>query len=137
MVKLGRWRSQRFLARSLAQWSGRESIEAGRIGSRNCAIVVLDALASRRGSNALLEPVKRVFSATAHRDRAFWDLRLGFRRAPSVLEIFPRDGTLRRAIQGGEREFEATARLLRVLLAPVPPWRSLTRRIRARAGAAG
>ena len=102
-----------------------EAIEAGRIGTRNTAIVALDALAKPRGSNALLLPLLRVASATADRDRAFWDLHVQFRRAPNFLDIFPTDARLAAAAEHGAQEFAETARVLPVLLAPVPAWKDL------------
>ena len=82
-------------------------------------------MASPRGANALLAPFQRVVSATAHRDRAFWDVRVAFRRAPPLLELFPTEARLRRATDSGSRQFEPTARLLRELLAPVPSWHEI------------
>jgi hypothetical protein len=57
-----------------------EAIEAGRIGARNCAIVALDALAARGGMSSALRPILRVISATAERDKPYWDLCVRFRR---------------------------------------------------------
>ncbi len=103
-----------------------QQIEAGRLGSRHVAIVALDALSPARGANALIAPLLRAITATAQRDRAFWDLCVHFRRPPPMLELFPPESRLRRATRQGEVEFEPTARLLQTLLAPVAPWRELT-----------
>jgi Patatin-like phospholipase len=103
-----------------------EAIEAGRIGTRHTLILALDALAKPRGSNALLLPLLRVASATADRDRAFWDLHVNFRHAPNFLDVFPSDARLRTAATRGGQEFVETARLLPVLLASVPPWKELS-----------
>ena len=103
-----------------------ESIESGRIGTRHAAILALDAIAKPRGTNALLLPVLRVASATADRDRAFWDLHVNFQRAPNFLDIFPSDARLARAARCGEEEFAETARILPKLLARVPPWKDLS-----------
>ena len=102
-----------------------EAVEAGRIGTRNVAIVALDALAKPRGSNALLLPFLRVASATADRDRAFWDLHVNFQRAPNLLDLFPSDARLQSAARHGEQEFSETARLLPLLLATLPSWKEL------------
>jgi predicted acylesterase/phospholipase RssA len=102
-----------------------EAIEAGRIGTRHATILALDALAKPRGSNALLLPLLRVASATADRDRAFWDLHVEFSRAPNFLDVFPSDARLRAAATHGEQEFAETARVLPKLLAPIPPWKEL------------
>jgi predicted acylesterase/phospholipase RssA len=102
-----------------------EAIEAGRIGTRHTAILALDAIAKPRGANALLLPLLRVASATADRDRAFWDLHVNYTRAPSFLDIFPSDARLAAAAESGEHEFAQTARVLRVLLARVPAWKEL------------
>jgi hypothetical protein len=102
-----------------------EAVEAGRIGTRHTAILALDALARPRGSNALLLPLLRVASATADRDRAFWDLHVNFQRAPNFLDVFPSDARLATAAANGKREFAETARVLPPLLAPVPPWKEL------------
>ncbi len=88
--------------------------------------MALDATIPRlTGSNALLAPVQRVIAATAHRDRPFWDLRVPFPDAPGMLELFPESKLLDRAIRDGERAFEETAQLLRLLLAPLAPWPQL------------
>jgi predicted acylesterase/phospholipase RssA len=102
-----------------------ESIEAGRIGTQNTAIVALDALASSRGANAIFTPALRALAGTAHRDKPFWDLHVAFRRPPPLLELFPTEARLRAATDHGEREFEPTARILRALLAKLRPWREL------------
>jgi predicted acylesterase/phospholipase RssA len=103
-----------------------QAVEAGRIGTRHVAILALDAIAKPRGSNALLLPLLRVASATADRDRAFWDLHVNFRRAPNFLDVFPSDARLRAAAKHGEQEFGETARVLPPLLAPVPAWKELS-----------
>jgi hypothetical protein len=102
-----------------------EAIEAGRIGTRHVTILALDAIAKPRGSNALLLPLLRVASATADRDRAFWDLHVNFQRAPNFLDLFPNDARLEAAAAHGEQEFAETARVLPTLLAPLPPWKEL------------
>ena len=102
-----------------------DAIEAGRIAHRNCLILALDAIAKPRGANALLAPILRVISATADRDKAFWDLHVNFRRAPAFLNLFPTSGQLRAAAESGEQQFAPTATLLRQLLEPVPAWSSL------------
>jgi predicted acylesterase/phospholipase RssA len=102
-----------------------EAIEAGRIGTRNTAIVALDAFASSGGANAIFTPALRALAGTAHRDKPFWDLHVAFRRPPPLLDLFPTESRLRSATTHGEREFEAIARLLRALLAPLKPWRDL------------
>jgi hypothetical protein len=106
-----------------------EAIEAGRLGARNCAIVALDALAARGGMSTALGPIQRVISATAERDKPYWDLCVRFRSAPSMLEVFPRESVVRGAAEEGERQFEETAQLLTRLLAPVPAWRQLSARV--------
>jgi hypothetical protein len=99
-----------------------DAIEAGRLGHRNCLILALDAVAKPRGSNALLAPILRVISATADRDKAFWDLHVNFRHAPGFLNLFPTGGQLRVAADSGEKQFAPCASLLQELLAPVPAW---------------
>jgi len=102
-----------------------ETLEAGRIGTRHCTVLALDALAKARGANAALFPLLRVAAATADRDRSFWDLHHNFRNAPPFLALFPNEERLRKASAQGEREFEETARVLPPLLAPVPAWKEL------------
>ncbi len=102
-----------------------EAIESGRIGSHHCAILALDAVAKPRGANAVLAPLLRTISATADRDRPFWDLHVNFRKAPPFLDLFPTLARLRRSAQNGEREFGATAELLRALLAPLGRWKEI------------
>jgi predicted acylesterase/phospholipase RssA len=102
-----------------------EAIEAGRIGTRNTAIVALDAFASSGGANAIFTPALRALSGTSHRDKPFWDLHVAFRRPPPLLDMFPTESRLRAASRQGEREFEPTARVLRRYVAPLPPWRTL------------
>ena len=102
-----------------------QSIEAGRIGTRNCTIVALDAIAAPRGANAFLAPLLKAISATAERDRAFWDVHAVFKRCPPFLDLFPTESRLKRATRQGAEEFESTAVLLRSLLAPTPRWKDL------------
>ena len=103
-----------------------EAVEAGRIGSRHCAVLALDAIAKARGANAPLIPLLRVAAATADRDKAFWDLHVNFAQAPPFLSLFPSDASLRSSAAKGEREFEPTARVLPHLFAPVSPWKELS-----------
>jgi predicted acylesterase/phospholipase RssA len=102
-----------------------EAIEAGRIGTRHVAILALDAFAKPRGANALMLPLLHAIAATADRDRAFWDLHVNFRRAPTVIDIFPSASRLEAAAANGAREFADTARVLPHLFASVPPWKDL------------
>jgi hypothetical protein len=103
-----------------------EAVEAGRIGTRHCAVLALDAIAKARGANAPLIPLLRVAAATADRDKAFWDLHLAFEKSPPFLALFPGDASLKSAAQRGEQEFAETARILPHLFAPVPPWKELS-----------
>jgi hypothetical protein len=103
-----------------------ESVEAGRIGTRHCGVLALDALAKARGANAPLIPLLRVAAATADRDKAFWDLHVTFEKAPPFLALFPNDERLRKAAAQGEQECQAMARVLPPLFAPVPPWKHLS-----------
>ena len=100
-----------------------ETIEAGRINHRNTLVLALDAVAKPSGANALLAPILQVISATADRDRAFWDLHVNFRRAPAFLNLFPSTAQLRSAADSGKKQFAPTLQLLRTLLEPVAPWR--------------
>ena len=50
---------------------------------------------------------------------------MNFRRAPNLLDIFPTDARLAAAAANGAQEFAETARVLPVLLAPVPAWKDL------------
>jgi hypothetical protein len=102
-----------------------EALEAGRVGSRNYLVLALDAMAETGGMNTPLVPLLRTISATAGRDRAFWDLHVNFRNAPPFLDVFPSAARLRRAARSGAREFASTAELLRNILAPLPPWKEL------------
>ena len=112
-----------------------EAIESGRIGTRNCAIVALHAMQAGRGpTNLLLAPLAHAVSTTVQRDKPFWDLGVSFRHGPALLELFPRERTLRRALQTGRQEFEATARTLGELLAPLPAWREIEARALAARG---
>jgi hypothetical protein len=106
-----------------------QALESGRIGTRSCAIIALDALDAVGRVARPLAPLQRVIAATSQRDRPFWDLRVPFRRAPSMLDLFPRRATVQRAARDGELAFEESAQLLRTLLAPVPPWPRLCERL--------
>jgi hypothetical protein len=106
-----------------------EAVESGRIGSRNCAILALHAMQAGRGATGLLlAPLTHAISTTLPRDKPFWDLGVSFRRGPALLELFPREATLRRAIRTGREEFEPRARILAELLAPLPPWPEIASR---------
>ena len=102
-----------------------QTVESGRLGHRNCAIVALDALVAARGRNRVLAPLQRALAATVQRDRAFWDLYVPYPRAPFVLDLVPRDSLLRRAADDGYEQTRETAELLRGLLAPLPRWEAI------------
>ncbi len=108
-----------------AHWAW-DRVEAGLIGTRNCAIVALHALeAPQKGARVLLSPFTRVFAATAHRDRPFWDLCVTFKRAPGVFDLLPSEATLRDAAEAGREAFEEAAGVLPELLKTLPPWREI------------
>ena len=73
----------------------------------------------------LLSPFTRVFAATAHRDRPFWDLCVTFKRAPGVFDLLPSEATLRDAAEAGREAFEEVAGVLPELLKTLPPWREI------------
>ncbi len=102
-----------------------QTVESGRLGRRNCAIVALDALVAARGRNRVLAPLQRALAATVQRDRAFWDLYVPYPRAPFVLDLVPRDSLLRGAADDGYEQTRETAELLRGLLAPLPRWEAI------------
>jgi predicted acylesterase/phospholipase RssA len=100
-------------------------IESDRLPSRHSAILALDAVTRAGGTNALLAPLLRAINPSVQRDKAFWDVHVAFRRAPPLLDLFPPDARLESAVRQGELEFESSAQLLKVLLAPVAPWSEL------------
>jgi predicted acylesterase/phospholipase RssA len=102
-----------------------DAIESGRIGTRHTTILALDAFAANGGANLVFAPALRALAGTSHRDKAFWDLHVAFKRPPPLLDLFPSERRLRAATLQGEREFEPTARVLRALVAKLPPWRAL------------
>ncbi len=107
-----------------------EAIEGGRLGSRSCAILALNAMQAGRGpTRLLLAPLQHAFASRAQLDKPFWDLGVSFRHGASLIDLLPSESTLRRATRTGRREFEPTAVLLGALLAPLPDWPE----IRARA----
>ena len=50
---------------------------------------------------------------------------MNFRNAPDFMNLFPTTAQLRQAADSGEKQFASTAQLVRTLLEPVAPWRSL------------
>jgi hypothetical protein len=107
-----------------------EALEAGRIGSRHCAILSLNAMQAGRGATRLLlAPLQHAFASRAQHDKPFWDLGVTFRHGPSLIDLLPSEATLRRATRTGRREFEPTAVLLSALLAPLPPWPAIESRL--------
>ena len=97
----------------------------GRLGSRHCAIVVLDAVSKAGGANAVVAPLLRTVSAASRRDRPYGDLHVPFRKGLPILELFPRESRLRKTTARGEVEFEPWIPELCAFLAPVSPWREL------------
>jgi hypothetical protein len=99
-----------------------QTLEDGRIGTRNSWIVAMDALVAAGGRNRLLLPAQRVLAATLQRDRPWWDLYVPFRDTPFVLDIVPRPPLLRRAAESGQKEMAEAVRILRTGTAPLPRW---------------
>jgi len=99
-----------------------QTLEEGRIDTRNTWIVGLDALVASAGGNRLMRPVRQVLAATLQRDRPWWDLYVPFPDTPFVLDIVPRPEMLRRAAEAGRKSMADAVRVLRSGTAPLPRW---------------
>jgi hypothetical protein len=108
-----------------------QTLEAGRIDTRNTWIVALDALVASAGGTRWMRPARRVLAATLQRDKPWWDLYVPFLDTPFLLDIVPRPEMLRSAAEAGRKSVEPAVDVLRAGTAPLPRWAEIAAAIPA------
>lgn len=100
---------------SRAAW---EHVQAGRIGTRNVAIVGLDCFAPQLGRNMIFLPLMRVAAENVQKDSAFAHYLFTYRKTLAPTSLVPKSRALNLALRNGREEFSAKAPFIQKLLEP-------------------
>lgn len=101
-----------------------ESVQRGRIGTRNAFILSLDCFAPQLRRNMLFLPVQRIAADNVARDRPFAHAHFSYKKVLSPASLVPGPKTLRGAIENGREEFERESPFVQKMLEPLPPVKS-------------
>ncbi len=100
-----------------------ESVQRGRIGTRNAFVLGLDCFAPQLRRNMLFLPLMRLAADNVAKDRSFAQHVFAYDRVLSPAALVPSPRNIQTAVDAGRSEFEALAPLLQKALEPLPPIR--------------
>ena len=98
-----------------------ETVQRGRLGTRNTFILGFDCFAPQLRRNMLFLPLMRFAADNVTKDRAFANHVFTYRKVLSPAALVPGRKALEIAIQNGRREFETDAPFVQKMLEPLPP----------------
>lgn len=98
-----------------------ESVQRGRIGTRNVLILGLDCFAPQLRRNMLYLPLQRIAAENVARDRAFAHRIFSYKKVLSPAALVPNARHVRQAVANGRAELETIAPLISKLLEPLDP----------------
>lgn len=98
-----------------------ESVQRGRINTRNVFIMGLDCFAPQLRRNMLFLPIQRIAAENVARDRPFANAMFTYKRVLSPASLVPSQSSLMKAIDDGRDEFSKEAPFLQKVLEPLPP----------------
>ncbi len=96
-----------------------ESVQRGRIGTRNVFILGLDCFAPQLRRNMLFLPLQRIAAENVARDRPFAQLMFQYRRVLSPAALVPGPKNLAEAVEDGRAEFERESPFVQKMLEPL------------------
>lgn len=95
-----------------------EYVQAGKIGTRNAAIVALDCFAPQLNRNMIFLPLMRVAAENVAKDSAFAHTLFTYRKVLAPTSLVPKSRALRIAVRNGKEELSERAPFLQKLLEP-------------------
>ncbi len=97
-----------------------ESVQRGRIGSRNSFILGFDCFAPQLGRNMIFAPLMRLAAENVATDRAFAHHMFTYRKVLSPAALVPGRKAMAVAIKNGKAEFGKEIDFVRKMVEPLP-----------------
>jgi len=95
-----------------------EHVQAGKIGTRNVAVVGLDCFAPQLGRNMIFLPLMRVAAENVQKDSAFAHYLFTYKKTLAPTSLVPKSRALNLAMRNGKEELASKAPFLQKLLEP-------------------
>ena len=102
-----------------------ESVQRGRIGTRNVFILGLDCFAPQLRRNMLFLPLQRIAAENVARDRAFSQMTFQYKKVLSPAALVPGPKSMAEAVEHGREEFERESPFIQKMMEPLPALPSL------------
>ena len=96
-----------------------EYVQAGKLGTRNAAIIGLDCFAPQLNRNMIFLPLMRVAAENVAKDSAFTHSLFTYKKTLAPTSLVPKSRALRMAVRNGKEEFSERGPFLQKLLEPV------------------
>jgi len=96
-----------------------ESVQRGRLGTRNAFILGLDCFTPQLRRNMLFIPLQRIAEANVLRDRAFAHLSFSYKRVLSPASLVPGAKSMAEAIEHGREDFERESPFVQKMMEPL------------------
>jgi len=106
-----------------------ESVQGGRIGTRNVFILAFDCFTPQFRRNLLFHPIQRMIVPNVARGKRYAHVTKAFKEVLSPLDLVPPAEKLDRAIASGYRALGEDLAYIRRMLEPVPVWEALGREV--------
>jgi predicted acylesterase/phospholipase RssA len=98
-----------------------ETVQRGRIGTRNVFILGLDCFAPQLRRNMLFLPVQRIAAENVARDRPFAHHFFAYKKVLSPASLVPSHSGMASAIENGRLEFSRETPFVQKMIEPLPP----------------
>lgn len=95
-----------------------EYVQAGKVGTRNAAVVGLDCFAPQLNRNMLFLPLMRVAADNVQKDSAFANYSFTYKKTLAPTSLIPKPRAMNIAFNSGKKELSARAPFLQKLLEP-------------------
>ena len=97
-----------------------DSVQRGRLGTRNAFIYGLDCFAPQMGRNMIFLPLQRIAAENVARDKAFAQEMFTYKRVLAPTNLVPKMRSIEQAIRNGREEMGQEAPFLQKMLEPIP-----------------
>jgi len=104
-----------------------ESVQAGRVGTRNAFIYALDPFAPQVGSNMMFMPLQQIAQLSVSTNQAYADLHRAYVSPPSPLELVLSWRRAQEIISRMRLELEVDRSFLQTMKQPLPRFEVLDR----------
>ncbi len=98
-----------------------ESVQHGRIGTRNAMVLGLDCFAPQLRRNMLFLPLQRIAAETVARDRPFAHEMFSYKNVLSPAALVPSPKQVKQTAQNGRAELERLGPFLQKMVEVLPP----------------